>query len=84
MGELELITWGGVDNGIRLGWGGIVVEESAALKRRFETDMGRDEAQLFSRWPAAFRWRCCGMDGESRMGCDHHGNGSPPPPRPCG
>ncbi|KAI1773578.1 hypothetical protein F4818DRAFT_116554 [Hypoxylon cercidicola] len=30
-------------------------------------------------WPRAFRWTCCGLCGDQRLGCDHHGTG----PDPC-
>lgn len=69
-GELELITWGGRDPtfGEEIGWGNCVVSESADLKRRYEEQFKSDDVQMYGYWPQAFRWTCCGLSGDQRMG----------------
>ncbi|KAL8671464.1 MAG: hypothetical protein Q9168_004033 [Polycauliona sp. 1 TL-2023] len=61
-----------------MGWGNVIEAEAEEHKEMFETEMGGDEAKFYEYWPAAFRWTCCGVQGDSRFGCDHHGQGSTP------
>ncbi|XXH03350.1 hypothetical protein Hte_009748 [Hypoxylon texense] len=80
-GELELITWGGRDPlfGEETGWGNCLLSESADLKRKYKGEFKSDDAQMYRYWPQGFRWTCCGLCGDQRLGCDHHGTG----PDPC-
>lgn len=78
-GVPELIIWPGNDDGIPTGWGNIQKDKSAALKKRFEEELGCDEEKLAKIRPQAFRWTCCGMTLDVPYQCDHHGSG----PRPC-
>jgi len=76
-GDLELITWESVSEfGDKLGWGNIVVEESDEMKQKFEAEFNGSQEKLYEHWPRAFRWTCCGTDGNQKYGCDHHGSGS--------
>lgn len=78
-GKLELITWStpAADaGGEAMGWGNMLASESEDTKRRFENEMGGDERKLYEYWPQAFRWTCCGHEGDQHFGCDHHGRGS--------
>ena len=78
-GRLELVTWSVKDHeGEDMGWGNVVAEESDDLKRKFEVEFRGDEAKLYAHWPQAFRWTCCGTDGDQHFGCGHHGMGSTP------
>ena len=78
-GRLELITWTGQDEfGEELGWGNCIIEECADMKRKFDEELKGDEENLYRYWPQAFRWTCCGLEGDSRFGCDHHGRGTQP------
>jgi len=78
-GVPELIIWPGNDNGYQTGWGNIQKDKSAALKKRFEEELGCDEEKLAKIRPQAFRWTCCGATLDTPYQCDHHGSG----PRPC-
>jgi uncharacterized C2H2 Zn-finger protein len=79
-GVPELIIWPGNDDaGFKTGWGNVQESESAALKKRFEKEMGCDEEKLAKARPEAFRWTCCGATLDTPYQCDHHGSG----PRPC-
>ncbi|KAI6092013.1 hypothetical protein F4821DRAFT_279443 [Hypoxylon rubiginosum] len=80
-GELELITWGGREStfGEEMGWGNCLARESADLKRKYEEEFKSDDVQMYKYWPQGFRWTCCGLGGDQRLGCDHHGTG----PDPC-
>ncbi len=78
-GDLELITWERVDkDGYKLGWGNCYIEESDEMKQKFEKEFNSDHKKLYDYRPQAFRWRCCGTDGNQEFGCDHHGSGSNP------
>ncbi|KAL8920105.1 MAG: hypothetical protein Q9208_006458 [Pyrenodesmia sp. 3 TL-2023] len=83
-GQLELITWSTPANEYEeilpeaTGWGNVIVAEAEDLKREFETEMHGDEAKLYTQWPQAFRWTCCGATAQNRVGCDHHGEGEKP------
>ena len=77
-GQLELVTWGGVDEDMELGWGACLVEESDDLRRKFENKYGGDHAKFFKYWPQGYRWTCCGCAGDNKYGCDHHGRGIKP------
>ena len=79
-GELELITWEYTDPeyGYRMGWGNVLYEEAEYLKHKFEVTCGGDPARFFKEWPQGFRWTCCGLDGSTHFGCDHHGSGRKP------
>ncbi|KAF7361604.1 hypothetical protein MVEN_00503600 [Mycena venus] len=57
-GRLELITWDFPQDG--MGWGNCAAEDSEDMKKKFETEFGGDEENLFKYWPQAFRWTCCG------------------------
>ena len=76
-GRLELITWDGVDeDGTKLGWGAVLIEEAEEHKKSFITEYESDEEKFFEYWPQGFRWTCCGMVGDAgEQGCDHHGPG---------
>lgn len=84
-GTLDLITWDGIDpdcEDMELGWGGVVREEAAEHKEKFEKEYGSDKGKFCEYWPGAFRWTCCGMRAiEGWAGCDHHGH--PDAPSPC-
>lgn len=58
-GKLELMTWDGDDDGLKLGWGGVIKEEEAEHKRKFLAEYGGDQEKFFDYWPGAFRWTCC-------------------------
>jgi hypothetical protein len=64
-GDLELITWDGLDEDgeTERGWGGCYMHQADTLKRKFEVEMGGDKLKLlFDRGAGnAFRWTCCGM-----------------------
>ena len=80
-GRLELITWStpaADTHGEDMGWGNCLAEESEDLKRKFEDEFGGDEEKLYEYWPQAFRWTCCGGQGDLPYGCDHHGRGTKP------
>ncbi|KAL8292217.1 hypothetical protein RQP46_001683 [Phenoliferia psychrophenolica] len=79
-GALELMTWDCFSDDVEemMGWGGTIKEEEEDMKRKFE-EVHRDEYALWKYWPQAFRWTCCGTDGDQAFGCDHHGTG----PTPC-
>ncbi|KAJ7451707.1 hypothetical protein B0H11DRAFT_2001080 [Mycena galericulata] len=76
-GRLELVTWDCPEEGT--GWGACFAEDSADMKRQFETEFGGDEEKFYEYWPRGFRWTCCGTHARMNFGCDHHGTGS----RPC-
>ncbi|KAI1089297.1 hypothetical protein F5B19DRAFT_467837 [Rostrohypoxylon terebratum] len=85
-GDLELITWGKTcyEEGDQkaddeLGWGHCFVSEVPFLKRKYEVEFGSDDILMYGFWPQGFRWTCCGLAGDERLGCDHHGSG----PDPC-
>ncbi|KAI1207353.1 uncharacterized protein F4807DRAFT_462804 [Annulohypoxylon truncatum] len=83
-GDLELITWGDTtydegDDDHKMGWGNCFINESLQLKRKYEEEFGSDDISMYGYWPQGFRWTCCGMVGDQREGCDHHGSG----PDPC-
>lgn len=61
-----------------MGWGNVTLEEADYLKRKFEVTCRGDPARFYKEWPQGFRWTCCGLDGSTRFGCDHHGSGSKP------
>jgi hypothetical protein len=61
-----------------MGWGNCLASESDEMKGKFENDFNSNEAKLYEYWPQAFRWTCCGTEGDQRFGCDHHGSGSTP------
>lgn len=85
LGKLQLITWDCVDeeDGLALGWGGVVVEEVESLKHKFEVCLGGSLEKLFEYNDTSFRWTCCGFDASTGThGCDHHGD--PKAVRPCG
>ncbi|KAI0314127.1 hypothetical protein OF83DRAFT_1138190 [Amylostereum chailletii] len=75
-GALELITWDCPKEGT--GWGRCFLDEADDLKRKFEGKFGGSEEKFFAYWPQGFRWTCCGMGGDMRWGCDHHGTGKKP------
>ena len=77
-GRLELITWEGSSGGEKMGWGNCIIEDCGDLKRKFEDEFGGDEKRMYDYWPQGFRWTCCGLEGDSRFGCDHHGAGTKP------
>ncbi|KAF9475460.1 hypothetical protein BDN70DRAFT_814041 [Pholiota conissans] len=79
-GDLELITWPCTESedGTKMGWGNVLLEESADMKAKFEGEFKGDEKKLYKYWPQAFRWTCCGMDASMKWGCDHHGAGKKP------
>jgi hypothetical protein len=77
-GKLELITWNSNSDGDKMGWGNVLLEESADMKAKFEGEFKGDPRKLYRDWPQAFRWTCCGMDAGMKFGCDHHGEGSKP------
>ncbi|PNW79834.1 hypothetical protein CHLRE_08g368550v5 [Chlamydomonas reinhardtii] len=78
-GDLELITWNGkTDDGEKMGWGAVVIEEAEDHKRSFYNEYGGDQERFFEWWPQGFRWTCCGCTGDMPWGCDHHGTGSKP------
>ncbi|KAI2466669.1 hypothetical protein F4781DRAFT_405023 [Annulohypoxylon bovei var. microspora] len=85
-GDLELITWGDTlsededpEDSNKMGWGNCGVGSSPGLKRRYEEEFKSDDIAMYGYWPQGFRWTCCGMVGDQRLGCDHHGAG----PDPC-
>jgi len=61
-----------------MGWGNVLLEESADMKAKFEGEFKGDPRKLYRHWPQAFRWTCCGIDAGMKYGCDHHGEGSKP------
>lgn len=84
-GDLELITWGKTryEDGDQkvdgeLGWGNSVVNEVWFLKQKYEEEFGFDDISMYEFWPQGFRWTCCGLEGDERLGCDHHGSGLDP------
>lgn len=73
------MTWEYTDeDGVRMGWGNVVVEEVEDIKRKFKVDYKGKKRLFFKYWPQGFRWTCCGTDGLMNEGCDHHGSGSKP------
>ncbi|KXZ48656.1 hypothetical protein GPECTOR_26g559 [Gonium pectorale] len=51
-GKLELITWDGTDDdGERLGWGAVLIEEAEEHKRLFETKYGGNLEKFYDFWP---------------------------------
>ena len=89
-GQLELVEWsmrGGpeiVDSDGEdeeaMGWGFTLAEESSELRAQFEEKHSArtpaDLAAFFdSRHDGCFRWTCCGSEGGTVCGCDHHGEG---------
>jgi hypothetical protein len=77
-GKLELITWNSISYDEEMGWGNVILEESADMKAKFEGEFQGDPKKLYRHWPQAFRWTCCGIDADIKFGCDHHGTGSKP------
>ncbi|KAF9649326.1 hypothetical protein BDM02DRAFT_3094964, partial [Thelephora ganbajun] len=75
-GQLELITW--VCEEEQLGFGACCFEDCDDLKEIFEIEFEGNLAKFYEYRPHAFRWTCCGMPGDMRFGCDHHGTGSKP------
>lgn len=75
-GRLELITWSCPLE--ETGWGHVVENEAANLKRKFEVQHGGNEERFYKYWPQGFRWTCCGTDAGMDYGCDHHGSGTQP------
>jgi hypothetical protein len=76
-GTLELITWESTDSdGDRLGWGNVLIDEADELEKKFETEFNSSHEKLYEYRPQAFRWTCCGTQGDQDFGCDHHGSGS--------
>ena len=75
-GQLELISWVCEEEGT--GWGACCFRDCDDLKERFETEFEGDLAKFYKYRPHAFRWTCCGMEGDMFYGCDHHGTGSKP------
>lgn len=41
-GKLELITWESTEEGYKLGFGAVVMEEADELREKFEVEMGGD------------------------------------------
>ncbi|KAI1453675.1 hypothetical protein F4805DRAFT_442448 [Annulohypoxylon moriforme] len=85
-GYLELITWGettpqgeSIMEGRKLGWGNCSSDEALNLKLKYEEEFKSDDILMYGYWPLGFRWTCCGLEGDQRAGCDHHGSG----PDPC-
>jgi hypothetical protein len=78
-GELELITWEGEEDGEKLGWGRVFINEAEDLKRKYYEEFKKDDVKMYEDWPQGYRWTCCGMQGDMNYGCDHHGTG----PKPC-
>ncbi|KAL7623433.1 hypothetical protein AAE478_007115 [Parahypoxylon ruwenzoriense] len=76
-GSLELITWGSRSG--HLGWGNCLASESAEMRHKYEVDFQSNDSRMYRYWPQAYRWTCCGLAGDQRVGCDHHGAG----PTPC-
>jgi hypothetical protein len=75
-GNLELVTWEFKDeDGEQLGWGAVLIEESADMKKKFEEEFQGDQEKLYKYWPNAFRWTCCGTSGDNDYACDHHDKG---------
>jgi len=56
-----------------MGWGGALIEEEQDILTKFEA-CGRDYGKMYKQWENAFRWTCCGVQGGSGGGCDHHGS----------
>lgn len=78
-GVPELIIWPGNESPhYSTGWGNVEESHSAALKKRFEEELGCDEEKLYKIRPEAFRWTCCGKTLDTPYPCDHHGTGSTP------
>jgi hypothetical protein len=79
-GHLELVTWPGTDDDlkVKLGWGGCAEDESEELRNDFYDKMGGSYPELLKRFDSAFRWTCCGTSAGSVVGCDHHGRGKMP------
>lgn len=77
-GRLEIITWTGLENEEKLGFGGVTLDEADLLQSIFIKDFKGDEEAFYKEWPQAFRWTCCGSAGNLEFGCDHHGTGSTP------
>ena len=79
-GRLELITWDAWNDDLEemIGWGGVFKNEVPEHKHMFEVELQGDLKNFFKHWPQGFRWTCCGLDGGTQYGCDHHGSGSKP------
>lgn len=81
-GRLELITWptpaAATISEEDMGWGNCILEESEDLKKEFEIEYEGDEEKFYEYWPQGFRWTCCGVLGDQKFGCDHHGTGTKP------
>ncbi|KZW03512.1 hypothetical protein EXIGLDRAFT_664113 [Exidia glandulosa HHB12029] len=73
-GKLELITWTSEpdSDGERTGFGAVYLNEAEDVKTMFKKKFKGDEEKFFKWRPAAFRWTCCGLDGDQNFGCDHH------------
>lgn len=74
-GDLELITWEGVDeDGDHIGWGNVYAEESAELKRQYEEDFKCDDVKMFEEWPhgyrsiSIFRYKCKNLSDACFLG----------------
>ena len=76
-GDLELITWEGLDSELeyKKGWGGALLEEVDWLKDRFVNELQSSRSKLLECQQGAYRWTCCGMTADEGIhGCDHHGD----------
>jgi hypothetical protein len=63
-GDLELITWDGVDSDgeTELGFGGYVREDSVEARQEFEVEAGGDKLKFLKiGHEDSFRWTCCGL-----------------------
>jgi hypothetical protein len=70
-GDLELITWDGVDSDgeQELGFGGYPRHHSADIKRMFEVEAGGDKLKFFKDNDDSFRWTCCGLIASNGKRC---------------
>jgi len=58
-GELQLVEWEFEEqDGAKLGWGAVYLDEVEDLKKSFEDDYKKDYKLFFEYWPGAFRWTC--------------------------
>jgi hypothetical protein len=48
------------------------------VRAQFENECRGKKSVFFKKRPHAFRWTCCGVEGSSNFGCDHHGTGRQP------
>ena len=73
-GQLELITW--VCEKEQVGFGACCFEECDDLKNTFETEFEGNLERFYKDRPHAFRWTCCGMEGDMDFRRGNHGSGS--------